>query len=291
MALVWQTICERILTQKLAENVFIKSFFPVSGGCINQCYVVTTSYGKFFLKLNSGAYPKMFETEKKGLELLNHAVTGIAPDSIGIDEKNDQIQLLVLECIETAKPAYDFWDDFAKKLSVIHQSTGEFFGLDHNNYIGSLLQNNDPLPDWNSFFITRRIEPQLRMAIDQKSIEKDATPYFERLYPRLSEIFPIEKPSLIHGDLWSGNFMTGKDGYVKLIDPAVYFGHRETDLAMSKLFGGFSNKFYESYQQYAPLEQGFEKRKDVYNLYPLLVHVNLFGGNYSQQVMSIIKKF
>src|SRR5262249_25664960 len=148
-------------------------------------------------------------------------------------------QLLILEWIETGKPSGGFWNDFAEKLSLIHRTTSDSFGLDHDNYIGSLFQSNRRSVSWITFFTECRIEPQLKMAIDSKNINPSAVAHFKRLYPKLSEIFPPEKPALLHGDLWSGNFMTGAEGLVRLIDPAVYFGHREMDLAMTKLFGGF----------------------------------------------------
>jgi fructosamine-3-kinase len=139
------------------------------------------------------------------------------------------------------------------------------------------------------FFIEERLEKQLKLALSSgKMINSDAD-LFQRLYSRL-DIIPIEAPSLLHGDLWSGNFMTNADGMPCLIDPAVYFGHREMDLAMTKLFGGFDDEFYEAYNESFPLAAGFEERIDIHNLYPLMVHVNLFGGGYVQQVRGILKK-
>ena len=129
------------------------------------------------------------------------------------------------------------------------------------------------------------------MAIDTRELPSSIHRSFEKLFAKLNEIFPAEKPSLLHGDLWSGNFMTGTDGSVKLIDPAVYFGFREMDLAMSKLFGGFDSSFYKFYHEEFPLENGLEKRVDICNLYPLLVHVNLFGGHYANEVDAIVSRF
>lgn len=264
---------------------------PVAGGCINECFEVQTSHGKFFLKKNDAkAYPKMFDSEAKALELLNGRVEGIAPEVIFNGEDGDEI-FLILQWIEKGIPRQTFWDDFAQKLSILHHGTNKMFGLDHSNYIGSLLQHNEPMQEWNSFFILQRIEPQLKKAIDEKILSKEIHRSFEKVFVKLADIFPPATPSLLHGDLWSGNFMVAEDGCVRLIDPAVYYGHREMDLAMTKLFGGFDNSFYSAYNNYFPIEKNFDKRADVFNLYPLLVHVNLFGGSYVNEVLAIVKRF
>ena len=141
------------------------------------------------------------------------------------------------------------------------------------------------------FFIEGRLEKQIALAKNSGAIDSATVQQFNRLYNKLPEIIPEEKPSLIHGDLWNGNFMTGADGKAWLIDPAVYYGHREMDLAMTKLFGGFSTDFYESYNETFPLQKGFNNRVDIHNLYPLLVHVNLFGGGYLHEVKNILSRF
>ena len=286
-----KALVENLLTVERHTPVKIESAIPSGGGCINDCFTLKTSSGKFFLKKNEAKrFPKMFETEAKGLELLNETVPGIAPKVISHAEFNDE-QLLILENIEKGSVQKEFWNDFAKKLAFLHRKSSNHFGLDHDNYIGSLPQSNKKHNDWNSFFILERIEPQLKLAIDARELPSTIHRNFEKLFSKLEEIFPAEKPSLLHGDLWSGNYMIGNDGWVKLIDPAVYFGFRETDLAMSKLFSGFDSSLYKFYHEFFPLENGFEKRVDICNLYPLLVHVNLFGGHYAQEVMSIVRRF
>jgi len=282
---------EKLFADALGKPVKIESSIPSGGGCINDCFILKTSSGKFFLKRNEAKkFPKMFVAEARGLKLLNETVSGITPNVIAHSENDDE-QFLILECIEKGSTQTEFWNDFAKKLAALHRRSGNFFGLDHDNYIGSLSQSNRNHKDWISFFILERIEPQLKMAIDARELPSPIHKNFEKLFSRLHEIFPHEKSSLVHGDLWSGNYLTGKDGWMKLIDPAVYFGFREMDLAMSKLFGGFDSSLYKCYHEEFPLENGFEKRVDICNLYPLLVHVNLFGGYYAFQVQSIIKKF
>jgi fructosamine-3-kinase len=150
---------------------------------------------------------------------------------------------------------------------------------------------NTPKQDFITFFIENRLQPQLEMAVRKHSRMQELLPFFERLFQRLPEIIPAEKPALLHGDLWSGNFLVGPEGRACIIDPAVYYGHRESDLAMSKLFGGFDEDFYGAYNAAFPLAPGWKERTDIFNLYPLLVHVNLFGGGYIQQAAAVVRPF
>ncbi|MEM9024402.1 MAG: fructosamine kinase family protein, partial [Bacteroidota bacterium] len=163
--------------------------------------------------------------------------------------------------------------------------------LERNNYIGSLPQTNTPRPDWTSFFIEQRLEAQCRMARDAGAIGPELLRAFDRAFHRLDGFFPEEPAALLHGDLWMGNFLCTSDGKPMLIDPAVYGGHREMDLAMTRLFGGFAPAFYQSYADTYPLENGWEERVPIANLYPLMVHVNLFGGHYVQQVAQCLRRF
>jgi fructosamine-3-kinase len=177
-------------------------------------------------------------------------------------------------------------------LARLHKTTQNTFGLHYDNYIGSLTQSNTPPADsWTEFFIHQRLEPMLKMAVDSGKAEPDLIPKFESLYSKLDEIFPQEKPALLHGDLWSGNCMADDNGDPVIYDPAVYYGHREMDLAMTKLFGGFESEFYEAYQEEFPLEKHWEQRIAICNLYPLLAHVNLFVGSYIQSIKNIINRY
>jgi fructosamine-3-kinase len=253
--------------------------------------MMKTTAEKIFVKRNDAKkFPGMFNCESEGLQMLNEAVNGITPKIISVEEHENEM-VLTLEHIETGIPQKEFWNDFAKKLVTIHRQTSDYFGLDHDNYIGLLPQSNTRHNDWISFFILERIEAQLKKAIDENRLPKEIHRVFEKMFSRLGGIFPEEKPSLLHGDLWSGNYLIAKDGLVRLIDPAVYFGFREMDLAMMKLFGGFDASFFEHYLRFFPLEKGFEERVEVCNLYPLLVHVNLFGGHYTFEVQDIMKQF
>ena len=264
---------------------------PVSGGSINDAFRISTDKGSFFVKFNDASrYPGMFEKEAHGLQLLRESQTFKIPEVISYQDCG-RFSFLLLEYIESADNSVSFWEEFGKNLAQLHSHKHDHFGLDSDNYMGSLQQHNNFHNIWSEFFIVERLEVQMKLARESGAIGRGDISGFERLFKRLEEIFPPAKPSLIHGDLWSGNFMTNDAGYASLIDPAVYYGHPEVDIAMSTLFGGFSQKFYEAYNVHNPLEKGWESRMDIYNLYPLMVHVNLFGGGYLGSVRQIIRRF
>ncbi|MFN2396561.1 MAG: fructosamine kinase family protein [Bacteroidales bacterium] len=192
--------------------------------------------------------------------------------------------------MESAPEKDSYWQDFGTSLARLHKHSADHFGLDHDNYIGSLEQFNDPHENWIEFFISQRLEIQVKMARDQGLMDTNSARRFEKLYHSLSDFFPEEKPSLIHGDLWSGNYMTNSQGKACIIDPAVYYGHRLMDIGMSKLFGGFAPAFYESYHSEFPMENNWRQAIEVANLYPLMVHVNLFGAGYLGGVMDVLKR-
>ncbi|HRY31531.1 MAG TPA: fructosamine kinase family protein [Bacteroidales bacterium] len=264
---------------------------PLSGGCINQAYRVDTEDNSYFIKFNhAGLYPGMFEAEVRGLEVLEKTNTLRVPRPI-LASTAGRYTYIIMEFIGTGKSHSSFWEDFGMKLARLHRNTASSYGLDHDNYIGSLPQSNRFHDSWTDFFITERLEPQLKQAADSGAAGAPLLRQFEKLYRLLPSLIPQEPPALIHGDLWNGNYMTAPDGSACLIDPAVHYGHREADLAMSLLFGGFSESFYDAYQGAYPLESGWKERMDIHKLYPLLVHVNLFGGGYIRFVASIVSTF
>ena len=282
---------ESLLSDQKGMHVSISETRPVGGGCINQACRLKTGAGNYFIKYNSAtAFPGMFEKEAAGLKILSGTQTISIPQVVQHGEAGNY-SFLLLQFIESGKVKSNFWNEFGTKLAGLHHNTHSFFGLDHDNYIGSLVQKNNPHPDFTSFFILQRIEPQLKEARNKGAFSQGDTRYFDSLFRQLNNIIPPEKPSLVHGDLWSGNFMVTSEGSPCLVDPAVYYGHREADIAMSLLFGGFEPAFYEAYNQTWPMEKGWQKRMDIFNLYPLLVHVNLFGGGYAGQVLRIIRQF
>jgi protein-ribulosamine 3-kinase len=269
----------------------IRSFSFSGGGCINNGGRLSTSAGEYFLKWNvRDKYPGMFLAEAKGLALLQAANALPIPAVIDIGETEEH-QFLLLEYIDEKPKQKNYWEVLGEGLAMQHQQTSATFGLDHDNYIGSLPQRNTPSDDWIHFFIEHRLNAQVQCAVRSGKITSAVGKDFDTLFNKLPSILPIERPSLLHGDLWSGNLITDNKGQPCLIDPAVYFGNREAEIAFTKLFGGFSAAFYDSYNANYPLMAGHEKRRDLYNLYPLLVHVNLFGGGYVSQVVSILRAF
>ncbi len=278
-------------SEKTGDVLKIKETSPLSGGSINDACKIITDKGDFFIKWNNAdLFPGMFETETKGLSLLSETNTILIPAVI-LQQNCGNYNYLVLEYINKGSVNNDFWNVFGKNMAAIHSVKSDYFGLDYDNYIGSLKQFNKKHYNWISFFVEQRLDVQLKLARDNKKITGNDIKSFERLFNRLPEIFPIEQACLIHGDLWSGNYLIAEGNIPCIIDPAVYYGNREMDIAMTKLFGGFNQEFYLSYNNYFALEKGWEKRIDICNLYPLLVHVNLFGGGYLYEVRNIVKHF
>jgi len=282
---------ELTLTVQFGKPVEISEFRSIGGGCINEAFYLKTNTGKYFIKYNSSTeFPGMFNKEAAGLKILADTKTLEIPEVIATVEAGNYAYLLLLY-IETGVAGKNFWNDFGTKLADLHRNTNKYFGLDDDNYIGSLVQKNNLHLDFIGFFISERIEPQLKEARNQGAFSQSETRYFDSLFNTLHNIIPVEKPALIHGDLWNGNFMITANGSPCLVDPAVYYGHREADIAMTQLFGGFQRDFYYAYNQAWPMEKDWQKRIDIFNLYPLLVHVNLFGGSYARQVLQIIRQF
>ncbi len=282
---------ESSLSVKFNQVVKILNTRPLSGGSINEAFLLETNAGKFFFKCNyASRYPGMFEKEAMGLQLLHETKEIDVPKVIDHGTTGNHAYI-ILEYIDSISKRNDFWEAFGVALARLHKHSSDQFGLDHDNYIGSLYQWNNRNQDWISFFIEERLERQLKLAKDSGLISSSLISQFNNLYNHLPEIFPVEPPSLIHGDLWGGNYIVGALGQAVIIDPAVYYGHREMDIGMSRLFGVFGNSFYNAYNQEYPMKEGWKERIDICNLYPLMVHVNLFGSGYVGSVQSILMKF
>ena len=265
---------------------------PVSGGSINLSYQLLLDSGEhFFCKINSvKRFPALFQKEKNGLMLLTAENIIRVPGVILYSIKNDY-QVLVLEWIEQGLPNDDFWKTFGTLLAQLHRLSSVAFGLNEDNYMGALPQSNQYTPEWVDFFIAHRLIPQVKMAMDKRLIDGKVTKLFEGLYTRLPAIFETEAPSLVHGDLWNGNYMCDTNNKPVLIDPAIYFGHRSMDLGMTTLFGGFAKEFYDSYQESFPLPKNHEQQWEICNLYPLLIHLNLFGSSYLSGILHTLRHY
>lgn len=281
------------ILQQLAKSVgnVLTDFSFCGGGCINHGGRLKTRVGDLFLKWNDAAkFPGMFVAEAKGLKLLRNAGAIHVPEVI-TEGVAGPWQFLVLEFVEERPKAGSYWVELGQQLATMHKQTAPTYGLDHDNYIGSLPQQNTPAKKWTDFFITQRLEVQVKLALDRGKLNTETVRLFGTLYNKLGDLLPEEKPSLLHGDLWSGNLIINAEGKPCLIDPAVYYGHREAEIAFTTLFGGFSAEFYNSYHEAFALAPGYAERFDIYNLYPLMVHVNLFGGGYISQVVSILRQW
>ncbi len=270
-------------------NASVKNILHVSGGDINQAAKVTLGNGQvIFIKWHRNPPPNMFFAEAQGLKLLNSANALRVPKVYFCTDN-----LLAMEWLgrSVRQPS-----GAAAKLGVglaqQHRAIADTFGLKTDNYCGLTPQCNAQSDNWVEFFADRRLTYQMLLAASRNRLPTDRRQKLERLIVKLPEFLPAHPPaSLLHGDLWGGNWIISASGEAALIDPAVYFGHREADLAFTELFGGFPPEFYRTYQTAWPLEPGYNERKDIYNLYHLLNHLNLFGGGYGGSVDTVLKRY
>jgi fructosamine-3-kinase len=267
-------------------------FQPIGGGSINQTYRIDLQNNSYFCKINSATkFPQLFEKECQGLQLIKKQAVIKVPEIIHCFQSFDQ-QVLILEWITPGNRDKRFWERFGKQLAALHQNSYDYFGLDTNNYMGSVVQLNEPSNNWLSFFTEKRLRLLISRCFDKGVLTPAHIDLFDRLIVKLPEIFDAKQtPVLVHGDLWSGNFMCNQASDPVLIDPAVYYGHPSVDLGMSTLFGGFDQKFYDSYQYYNPFPLNHREQWEVCNLYPLLIHLLLFGSSYLRQIEQTLHKY
>lgn len=266
----------------------------LGGGDINDAFAVALADGrKVFVKTNDRAPAEMFPAEARGLEWLRAARALRIPEVLAVSSgKAGEPAFLALEYLEPGRPRAGFDEELGRGLAALHGCHAAGFGLDHDNFIGRLPQSNRGHASWAEFYRCERLEPQLRLAVDSGRASSAMRRGFERLFAKLDELCgPAEPPARLHGDLWGGNLHTGPSGEPCLIDPACYGGHREVDLAMMRLFGGFSPRVFAAYEEAAPLSPGHAERVSLYQLYPLMVHVNLFGGGYGASVESALGRY
>ncbi len=261
----------------------------LSGGCISNAFKVTSNNGEiFFVKINEHTPPDMFKKEAHGLNELQKA-GAIRVPQVTISTE----YYIVEEFIEEGTKSGNFFEDFGRNFAQLHKYNGSSFGFYEDNYIGSTPQKNlnENNNGWVEFYFTKRLLFQLTLCESNNLATEELRKSFAKLENKISDILAgsEEEPSLLHGDLWSGNYMVDKNGNACLIDPAVYYGHREADLAMTKLFGGYPKEFYATYNESYPLKDGWEYRENIYKLYHVLNHLNLFGRSYYSQALSLIK--
>lgn len=282
--------------RRLGDSTEIRSARPVGGGCINHAMRLETGQSLYLLKWNADPLPGMFACEARGLAQLAATQTVRVPNVYDFAEAQaGHPAFILLEWLEGTRAGDSA--RLGEQLAELHRQgvSPQYppaYGLDEDNYIGSSRQINHWEPDWARFFANDRLRPQMALAQQNGILNDDRQRRLERLIERLPELLGgvPRQPSLIHGDLWSGNVITGSDG-LALIDPAVSYSDREAEIAFTELFGGFSARFYAAYQATWPLDAGYSQRRDLYNLYHLLNHLNLFGESYGYQVDAVLHEY
>ena len=299
------TSLETAIRDAFGSSRTIKEKRYVSGGDINEAYALTLDDGTvLFMKANMVSALPNFKAEAAGLEAIRATGAIGVPEVLGAgtetgtdtgtgvgNRAGSSFSFLLLEYISPGKQRKDFWEVFASELAAMHASdAGKLYGFSEDNWIGARKQINKMKDSWILFFRDCRLKPQFEAAKRYFSLSdlKKIETLLSNLDRYLSE---PDRPSLVHGDLWSGNRITGKDGKGWLIDPAVYYGHPEVDLAMTELFGGFPSRFYEAYKEAGNLKPGYADRRDLYNLYQLLNHLNMFGSGYLGVVQKIVNRY
>jgi len=281
-------IFESIFFEKFGHDVEIEEFTVVASGVVNTGVKIISSEGIFFTKLNELEIEDCFHSEATELNMMK-AFVGV-PEITGTGRKFGY-NYLISEFIAEGSPTKATFEMAGKQLAHLHLESSSQFGFEHNNYIASICQDNLWKLDGINFLIQNRILPMVGKCLMEEKISIDLYKRIENLCSRLGKIIPEEAPALLHGDLWSGNLMTNNLGKPIFIDPACYYGLRESELALTYLFGGFEPAFYESYLDVFPLEPGFGERVSVYHIHPLLIHVYLFGNGYIDGIERILKRF
>ncbi len=284
---IWQHL-EQQITQASGSAFHLNQNRSVGGGCINAAFRVSDGRRSYFVKTNSAAYASMFEAEAEALGEMTSSATVRVPEPVCYGRHGDQCYI-VMEYLELGGSAD--MADFGQQLAAMHRVTDEYFGWRIDNTIGSTPQPNSQNKDWVEFWREQRLGFQLDIAA-RNGYGGELQRLGERLLADMPALFKHHqaRPSMLHGDLWSGNYGALRDGTPVIFDPAFYYGDREADLAMTKLFGGFGGRFYAAYNEAWPLDQGFEIRETFYNIYHIINHLNLFGGGYHAQAISMIER-
>jgi protein-ribulosamine 3-kinase len=272
----------------------VETSFATSGGSINQTQLLNLTNGqRIFLKQNPSPPTDFFLAETRGLKLLAQAKNGPRiPKPVAV-QSGPHPTFLLLEYIENSSEDENFAERLARSLAELHRMSQEHYGLDHDNYIGSTPQKNALEKDGIVFFREQRIDFQRQLARRSGLLPVAIDKKLDSLCDDLGKFLNIsgEKPALLHGDLWSGNYFPDNEGKPCIFDPAVYYGLREADLAMTELFGRLPQKFYDVYQEVFPMNPGYQERKDLFNLYHLLNHLNIFGSSYLSSVQQVVKRY
>ncbi len=284
--------CLNKLTEIHGSSLKMIKTQPVGGGCINNALKLSTSEGEFFLKWNSTAPKDMFAKEAAGLTEMSQAESVLViPRAIFYAEQSDFPGLLLMEYLSPAMNTTGFDETLGRGLAQMHQKSAVEYGFHHSNYCGTTVQDNSWTTNWPEFYTQNRINSLINQIKKSRGLSLVEQKIFDKLIDRLPNLLPHSTiPSLIHGDLWSGNYMFTAKGPA-LIDPACYYADREMELGMMKLFGGFSTKVWGAYQEEWPLPEDWQQRNQLYQLYHVLNHYLLFGGSYGWQALEIVKRY
>lgn len=284
-----ETILQEAL-RSIGDDSRIRHWRRVSGGDINDAYRVQSDKQTYFIKMQRFPPAGFFAAEQAGLELIKQANAIRVPGVFGTGEA-DGYGWLVLEWVEGTETAQTA-EQLGRGLARLHHCRGPAFGLDRNTYIGMLPQRNGWYGRWLDYYRDVRLVPQMKRAAANGLLSAKRQTRFERLLERLDQWIPNDCfPSLLHGDLWGGNWLPGPGGVPYLIDPSVFYGHYELEIAFTELFGGFPPQFYASYQELMPLSSEYHERKPLYQLFYLLVHLNLFGEEYGTAVDRVLERY
>lgn len=262
---------------------------PIGGGDTSESYIIETDKVELFIKLNNRSFYEMYCLEAEGLAILKNEGRQNTPEVFHIGETEDHAFVL-MNVIEAERPTDIDWENAGRSIAQLHQCKGQTYGLEKDNFIGKHPQKNIQDNDWVYFFIDNRLEYQRAIARLNNPLPLQLEMAFDNLYGKLPSLLQAESPVLLHGDLWAGNMMFSK-GDMILVDPAVYYGIAEMEMAFTTLFGGFASTFYAAYQEITPWATGWKERFDLYNLYPLLVHYNTFGESYLPQIESTLEQY
>ncbi len=278
------------------DDSSIEQTRPLAGGCINHALRLDTRHSSYLLKWNTNPLPDMFPVEASGLQLISDTRTVRVPSVLAAANTTPtHPAFILLEWLEGTERVTSptMQETLGRHLAAMHRASTPAYGLDHDNYLGTMPQYNGWDENWLTFFRERRLRPQINLAQRHGHMPSNRQRGLERVIDRLEDwLGGVERqPSLLHGDLWGGNVIAGPDHTPALIDPAVYYGDREAELAYTELFGGFSSHFYAAYQETWPLAPGYAERRDMYNLYHLLNHLNHFGESYGSGVDAVIKQY
>ncbi len=272
-----------------AENNWgqVVSAQTLTGGMINRTARLEMTNGRsLILKSNADAPADMFTREAEGLAALKDANGPTIPIVYLTDS-----DFLLLEDLRPAPPRPNYWQEFGQRLATLHLHTHTHYGFAHDNYCGITPQPNPWTKSGHEFFAEHRLRYQARLARDRERLDTPDIRRIEILCERLPDLVPPQSPALLHGDLWSGNALTGPRGEPALIDPAAHYGWAEAELGMTVLFGGFPRAFYDAYAHAYPLAPAWRDRLDIYNLYHLLNHLNIFGEKYLPRVQGILTRY